>query len=295
MTGYQQGATATLLVQFYAYAGGPAADVTGLTITISPTGGGAAVLGPTSTGVVHESTGLYSYAWAIDIDQTVGTYVVLWEADGGVTAAETVEVIASGANGWEPDYASVSELKAYLRIDDNDDDVQLALAVTAASRAVDRHCGRQFGQVTAAEARRYTAVWDRRWCRWLVDADDLGDDTGLTVAVDAGSITGYELEPANAAGKGRPWTRIVVDADSTVQPTSTRHGVTVTGLWGWSSVPDPVKQATLLQASRLFNRRDSPYGIAGSPTEGSELRLLAKVDPDVAVVLRPYLRMRVVA
>ena len=50
------------------------------------------------------------------------------------------------------------------------------------------------------------------------------------------------------------------------------------------------QEATLLQASRLAARRDSPFGVAGSPDAGSEMRLLARVDPDVAVALEPYRR-----
>jgi hypothetical protein len=46
----------------------------------------------------------------------------------------------------------------------------------------------------------------------------------------------------------------------------------------------------MLQASRFYARRDSPYGVAGSPDLGSEVRLLSKVDPDVAVSLADYVR-----
>ena len=64
----------------------------------------------------------------------------------------------------------------------------------------------------------------------------------------------------------------------------------VTARWGWAAVPSTIKQATLLQASRLLARRDAPFGIAGSPDVGSEIRLLARVDPDVAVAVAPYRR-----
>ena len=40
-----------------------------------------------------------------------------------------------------------------------------------------------------------------------------------------------------------------------------------------------------------IHRKGSPYGIAGSPDLGSELRLLAKLDADVAVLLRSFVRM----
>jgi len=51
-----------------------------------------------------------------------------------------------------------------------------------------------------------------------------------------------------------------------------------------------VHEACLLQSSRIAARRDSPFGVAGSPETGSELRLLDRVDPDVAVTLSRYRR-----
>lgn len=189
---------------------------------------------------------------------------------------------------WAPAYVTSDELKAFIRVTDTVDDVEVASAIEAASRAVDEYTGRQFGQVASAEARRYTAR--PRGCRWVVDTDDLADVTGLTVAVPAGTITLYDRTPVNAAAKGWPYTGLAVDPDSTVQPTGERYEVTVTAKWGWSAVPVAVKNATKLQASRFLARRDSPYGVAGSPDQGSEVRLLARVDPDVAVILRPYVR-----
>jgi hypothetical protein len=89
----------------------------------------------------------------------------------------------------------------------------------------------------------------------------------------------------NAAQTGRPFTKLYVDDDSAAKPTTERHGVTISAVWGWDAVPVPVEQATLLQASRFHARRFSPYGVAGSPEAGSEMRLLAKLDPDVELAL----------
>jgi uncharacterized phiE125 gp8 family phage protein len=189
---------------------------------------------------------------------------------------------------WAPDYATAAELRAYLRISDSVDDTQLGYAITAASRAIDRHTRRQFGSVTAEE-RVYTPVYDRHRRRWVVEIDDLMT-AASSVEVDGTVLVTYTLEPRNAAAKSRPWTHLVVDKDSTVVPCGDEYEVAVTAAWGWTSVPTPVKQACLLQAARFHARRDSPYGVAGSPDLGSELRLLSKVDADVAVTLRPYLR-----
>lgn len=191
---------------------------------------------------------------------------------------------------WAPDYCTTAELKTYVRIDDATDDTVLALAITAASRAIDRACNRQFGAVTAAEERSYTAFYDRCRARWVVDIDDVMDDTGLTVTTEDGTIDLYALKPANAPQVGAPWWRLIVDPDAAVKPNTTEDGVTVEAVWGWTAVPSTIKQATLLQASRVFSRRTSPFGVAGSPDAGSELRLLSKVDPDVEVMVRAYTR-----
>lgn len=197
---------------------------------------------------------------------------------------------------WAPDYATSAELAAYVRIGDSADDVQLALAVAAASRAVDRSTHRQFGLVAAPEGRLFAAEWDAgaRW--WVVPMDDLMTVEGLAVAVDvddAGAggmaVTGYQLAPLNAQLTGRPWEQLLIGHAASGRPSQTAR-VRVTARFGWSGVPPTVKQATLLQASRLLARRDAPFGVAGSPEAGSELRLLAKVDPDVAVILSEYRR-----
>lgn len=184
---------------------------------------------------------------------------------------------------WAPDYASTADLAAYLRIEDAVDDVELALAVTASSRSIDLHTNRQYGLVAAAEERTYPARYDRRRCRWVVVIDDLMTTTGLVVAGVAYDADLHRLEPLNAAVTGRPWTLLVLD-------TSPGDEVVIEARWGWTAVPTAIEQATLLQAARLFKRRDAPFGIAGSPESGSEMRLLARVDPDVAVTLGPYVR-----
>jgi hypothetical protein len=195
---------------------------------------------------------------------------------------------------WAPNYIVTGDLKNYLRIDSGDvvDDAQLALAVSSSSRSIDLTTHRQFGQVSPAESRIYTPRWDSSRCRWVVEIDDLMDATGFTLNIAAGAITQYALEPLNAAQRGRPWTRLVISKDSTIKPKGEVGEVTALGKWGWLAIPETVKAATLVQASRFNKRRDAPFGVAGSPESGSEIRLLAKVDPDVAVMLAPYIRRR---
>lgn len=205
--------------------------------------------------------------------------------------------------GWQPEsYATVGELTAHVRIGDTADDFQAALALSTASRAIDQRCRRQFGRVPVAEARLYTPRASRNRGGWLVPIDDLMTATDLAVEVDVNgdgifeAVTSYELRPYNAVVSGRPWTELLIPL-LTVPAFFTPSGaaqpagaVQVTAVWGWSGIPDGVRQACLLQASRLLSRRDSPYGVAGSPEVGSELRLLQRLDPDVIVALEPYRR-----
>lgn len=191
---------------------------------------------------------------------------------------------------WAPDYTTVTDLKTFTRVTSSADDAVLTLAITAASRAVDQFCNRQFGLVAEPEERSYTAEWDRRKVRWIIPIDDVMIVTGFTAEVEAGELT-TSFRPANAAVVGRPYTSLSVDSDSSFSPCGTEDEVTVTARWGWSAVPDAIEQATLMQAARIFARRSSPFGVSGSPDTGpGELRLLARIDADVSVILQPYVR-----
>lgn len=194
---------------------------------------------------------------------------------------------------WEPAYCTASELAAYAQIPDSGDDVELGLAAEAASRAIDHCCARQFGLLASVEARVLVAEWKPRVGAYHVRIPDLMTATGLVVTVSGAAVTagvGYELLPRDAAERGRPWERIATLAATAPTLGVGDYTVTVTGRWGWTAVPDTVKQATLLQAARFHKRRQAPFGVAGSPEMGSEIRLLAKVDPDVEAMLRRYRR-----
>jgi hypothetical protein len=122
--------------------------------------------------------------------------------------------------------------------------------------------------------------------------------TGLAIAADLDDddehehtvADGYVLRPRNAGATARPWTELLIRPSAAAGLSSADGAVEVTAAWGWSAVPAAVAEACLLQASRLVQRRDAPFGVAGSPETGSEVRLLARVDPDVAVTLGPYRR-----
>ena len=198
---------------------------------------------------------------------------------------------------WKPDYVDVDELKHFARITaalSTEDEAELQLVVTSASRAVDKATHRQFGQVDDPEVRRYRPRWSFARGLWKVRIDDVMDAAGLEVELGGEPLTEFDLEPLNAAEEGKPFEELLIRPDSPVQPSRRRDVLTATALWGWDEVPPTVKQATLLQANRFKQRQTSPFGVAGSPEAGSEIRLLDRVDPDVSLMLREYIRDPVV-
>lgn len=202
---------------------------------------------------------------------------------------------------WAPDYLTLAEAKSALRITDTVDDAELPGWITAVSRAIDTSCNRQFGKLAAPATRTYRRppVWDPVLNMWTVQIDDLMDATGVTVAAGpsgtaalAYASSGALLLPDNAPADGRPWTALGWPD----RPLWSYYGspayVSMVAPWGWTAVPAVVPAAARLQLARVWARRDSPLGVAGSPSEGSELRLLARLDPDVVTMLRGYRRRR---
>lgn len=193
---------------------------------------------------------------------------------------------------WEPDYCTTAELFHYVRQVDTDlvteDEPEAAVAVAGASRAIDLHCNRQFGKDAAPTTRFYRSRLCSASMR-TVKIDDLMTLAGLVVVTNdtaATAITNTPM-PINAVAKGKPWTYLRLPGHL---PTVDYEDVAITATFGWTAVPAAVKQACLLQASRFLSRREAPFGIAGSPDQGSEMRLLARVDPDVGVSLGKYVR-----
>jgi hypothetical protein len=205
---------------------------------------------------------------------------------------------------WKPAYASLAEMRDWLRINDPSDitdDTLLKLKLSAASRAVDASCRRQFGKVDTAVTRSYDIRWSRTRNAYVAEIDDLMDLTGLAFTLDGVALTStqYALRPRNAIADGKPYTWVELSSVTVVTtPTSPNDSTGVLAglaLWGWSpSWPDVIKEASMLQASRLNIRRDSPYGIAGG-ADGGTLRLLARLDPDIEPLVADYIKVGWVA
>lgn len=196
---------------------------------------------------------------------------------------------------WAPDYVSADAVADFVRVDDDVDDVDYARCASTASRSIDHATHRQFGR-TASESRLFTPLWSYTRGGWIVEADDMVTVTAVAVdALGTGIYTSIDLAnviklDANAPQKSRPWERLLIRNAFMPSFLYAHDCVRVTSEFGWASVPVAIEEAALLQASRFASRRDSPFGVAGSPDNGSEIRLLAKLDPDVLMSIKDYIR-----
>lgn len=189
-------------------------------------------------------------------------------------------------------YCTLTELKARLSITDSADDAILEAVIEAASRAIDGACNRFFYQTAAGQIRYFSVASDI-----LVLLDDC---TAITaVATDRNldrtfsqviSLSDVELGPLSAGQTGKPYTEIRIKPMASASFDYGKDMLKITGTWGWPSVPDAVNEACLLQASRLFKRKDAPFGVTGGGEVGTSISIRA-VDPDVLVLLSQFRRI----
>ena len=88
-----------------------------------------------------------------------------------------------------------------------------------------------------------------------------------------------------------PYTGIRAVGDYTWPVVDQQALCRITAVWGWAQVPTAIKQATIIQSSRLFKRLDSPLGVLGMGDLG-QIRVSRYLDPDVEQLAMPFRIMR---
>lgn len=208
---------------------------------------------------------------------------------------------------------TAAELKAHLKADSvtgTQHDTTISNAVAATNAAVIRYCGRSFEKVAVASetARVYGRTGHGQWqgieSPWSAIVHDIWDTTNLVVKIDDGddgtyettwSTTDYQLEPLNRleGDSYSPYWRIRAVEGRTFPVTGRRAALQVTAAWGWTAVPDDVKQAALIKAAAVWSRKDSPQGVVGFGE--FVVRISRQKDPHVADYLDPFRHPKMVA
>jgi hypothetical protein len=205
-------------------------------------------------------------------------------------------------------YVSVDDLKGWLGISGSTQDTNLTYALEAATNLIDEFCGRVF----YVEKDSGTDVLQTRYydCEFqdFQHTDDISTTTGLVVqtlhadgTVDQTLVenTDFYLAPYNAdkMQPRMPFDKLImaIENGGKVLPTQHRRGLKVTGYFGFpiqsgsNHQPAAVTQACLIQASRFWQRKNSPMGFSGNPETGqAPVIFLSELDPDVKTMLKHY-------
>jgi hypothetical protein len=190
-------------------------------------------------------------------------------------------------------YATLIDVKNALRITDALDDQLIETAIESASRMIDGFSARTFSNAGTA-VRNFAATDDL-----TVIIDDAIEVLQVESTDEVGGSytlwkpTDYQLEPLNARSDGlyMPTTGLRAVNDYAFPVVDQQALVRVTAVWGWPAIPSAIKQATIIQSSRLFKRLDSPLGVAGFGDMGA-IRVGRYLDPDVEQLVSPYRIMR---
>lgn len=200
-------------------------------------------------------------------------------------------------------YVDKEDLKTYIGLSGTGQDTNIDNAINGASRLIDKICGRHFWQDDSATIKYYTPINE-----FYLEVDDISTTTGLIVQLDTTDDGTYDttltldtdfvLKPFN------PQVHKISNTTYTYPQTelhilTTRSSerfdnliiknVKITAKFGWSAIPEAISQATLLQASRLFKRKDAPFSVFGNEQTG-QVELFSKIDQDALMLIKGYIK-----
>lgn len=257
-----------------------------LTLSVTDPSGNTATVS-----VSNPSTGIYEAT--IDVDEAGG-----WQYQWVVTSPyDDVDKGAFTAAAFAPpDYTSLALFKANAKVTGVTSEELMQFAISTASRQIDEFCRRRFYADPATSVREYSTIGrtsqgtDRGMPFDAIMLDDIASSTGLIVQTGRGdswttvSSSLYDLAPDNAAADYKPITGLRKWGSYWISNPLQR--VRITAKHGWPAIPQQVQQATLMQATRLYLRKDSPEGVKGSAEWG--MIRVARVDPDVQELLKDF-------
>lgn len=163
---------------------------------------------------------------------------------------------------------TVSEFKAWKRVEASIDDTVIQSALNAAEAAVNTHCRRSIAPYASnASARSYVGDGSS-----VLHVHDIGTTSGLTVvnATTTVAANAYQLEPLNGitpSGLSVPYTTIrLIDGTGWDIGDYGAATVTITAKWGWSAasttaLPYQYSEAVKILAADVLDQRDIRNGV----------------------------------
>jgi hypothetical protein len=238
----------------------------------------------TTPPVTHAGTGIYQYTIP---GTAAGVWFWRWDVSGTVADRAYGSVLFQ--DPAPVSYASLQDVKDFLKIKDTRDDAEISRVLPAATLRVNKDTGRPrgFWPAAAVSTRTYRATHPT-----LLMVDDIATVDGLLVDMGRGTswtavdLDGLDYLPENAAADTRA-IEVLRRTDGS-WPVWGNHRVRVTARFGWLTVPADIVTATCIQAGRLFNRKDSVNGVVGNSDYGPVR--ITRYDADYDLLIGPYVK-----
>lgn len=273
--------------------------------------------------VVRVSAG--NYQLTVDGLTVAGLYMYTWVGSGGpvqqvIPGTFRVVPLATVGAGMQYWYTGRDELKHRLGIDNNKNDLEIALAIQTVTNFIHDYCGRHFYQLQETRTYMPGSVWE---CAIddLVSTPSVVSNTQVNLDYDGDG--NYEVSWAqhvqyqlklgalnnsednynvNSAGIPRPYRNIQVltgipGASSVpgggwfpwLWPYTGLNRVQVVGTWGWNAIPPAVQHASMLLTVDLYKAKDAAWGVAGM----NELGIVrVQSNPMIVELLHSYISFK---
>lgn len=280
--------------------GGVATDPDTVTLTVRAPNGAESVYTYSGGGLTKVSTGVYQKNV---VPTATGLWAYEWAGTGaapGVRQAQfyVEDALTRIANGLAPNaLTDIGQVKLWLGQSDTDSsqDDRLTFLVNAASTVIHEYCQREFVSVLGSGTRNFALKRDG-----LITFGKYDLQSASLVQLDTdGSVTASTVDPA-------AYQLAPVDSPHGVYGSLRFYSfsigpilrqwaggiprqVSVTGLWGFPSVPADVEQACVLTVAKWFKRDQvawtNEYAVPqAGPGDGLNLPF------DARMLLQPYKR-----
>jgi len=201
-------------------------------------------------------------------------------------------------------YCDKTDLKAYIGLTGTGQDDNIDNAINAASREIDKLTDRHFYKTETVESKYFTPIE-----LYSQIVPDIANTTSLVVKLDTTDDgthettlainTDFYLKPINPLRIGEVANTVKYEPYTSINILTKRSGqrfnpdivknIKIEAYWGYDMVPDAIKQATLLQATRLWKRKDTPFTVYGSDQTGV-VELFQKFDPDAMKLIKGFMK-----
>lgn len=253
----------------------------------------AVVIAATNTGVSETSAPSGNYKKTFTLPTTAGTYKAEW-VKGSVKVIDDdfVEVTSTAPVASVPsgsDLTTLAAVRAFMQkpAADTDQDTLIQQAITRASAAIMNDVDREFVPQSTGLARKfsYTGGGYLYFGSYDLRAVTLAQiDTDLTPVTLA--TTDYVLQPLQPREGVYTWMKLPNHAASEWSP----REVTITGNWGFPSIPADVEEACILTVIDRLKRDVSGYTQSAYSEDAATILRPISIPLAARRLLDPYRR-----